>query len=129
MSTSADWFARKLQGATPAVQQGRPDVTPPMPATQQPLPPMPQQFQQVSDPTAKAQSASQTATCPDCNSGNYFSFQNSQTRCYDCGYPIQQQGSKYGSLSGARVEGGTADALGNNSANNYNPQGIIGRIQ
>lgn len=129
MSTSADWFARKLQGAQPATQQGRADVAPPMPPSQQPLQPMPQQFQQSEDPSRLAQSASQTQTCPDCNSGNYFAVANAQARCYDCGYPIQQQGSKYGSLSTARVEGTTANALGNNTTNNYNPQGIIGRIQ
>ena len=129
MSSSADWFARKLQGAQPAVQQGRPETAPPMPSSQQPMAEMPQQFQQSNDPARLAQSASQTQSCPDCGSGNYFAVANAMARCYDCGYPIQQQGSKYGSLSTARVEGGTADALGNNTSNNYNPQGIIGRIQ
>ena len=128
MSSSADWFSRKLQGTQPA-QQGRPMATPAMPPSQQPMAPMPQQFQQVNDPARLAQSASHTQTCPECNSGNYFAFQNSSARCYDCGYPISQSGSRYGSLSTARVEGGVSQAQGNNTANNWNPQGIIGRIQ
>ena len=128
MSSNADWFAKKLgQQAVP--QQGRPNPTPPMPPSQVPMAPMPQQFQQVNDPSRLAQSASQTQSCPDCGSGNYFAFQNTQARCYDCGYPISQSGSKYGSLSTARVEGGTSMAQGNNTTNNYNPQTIIGRIE
>jgi hypothetical protein len=50
-------------------------------------------------------------------------------RCYDCGYPIQQSGSKYGALTGAHVEGSTKGARGNDATNNYNPQNIIGRIE
>ena len=50
-------------------------------------------------------------------------------RCYDCGYPIQQSGSKYGALTGAHVVGDTKGARGNDPTNNYNPQNIIGRIE
>ena len=129
MTNNADWFAKKL-GTQTGPQQGRVDVTPPMPLSQQPMVPMPQQFQQSQDPARLAQSASQTQTCPDCASANYMSPSPTiALRCYDCGYPIQQQGSKYGSLSTARVEGGVTGALGNSTENNYNPQGIIGRIQ
>ena len=78
--------------------------------------------------TERAASARQTATCPDCGSGNYFSIQNAAPRCYDCGYPLEQSGSKYGSLTGAKVEGNTKSARGNDTANNWNPQGIVGRI-
>ena len=49
-------------------------------------------------------------------------------RCYDCGYPITQSGSSYGSLAGAHVEGSAKSARGNDTTNNFNPQGIIGRI-
>ena len=121
---NADWWAKKL-GQQPQIQQGRPDPTPPMPPSQQPMAQMPV-FQQPS--TERAQSAKQTATCPDCGSGNYFAVQNSAARCYDCGYPIQQSGSRWGSLAGAHVEGSTKQATGNDSQNNWNPQGIIGRI-
>lgn len=124
--SNADWFARKLQGAQPAVP--RTSIAPTVAPSQVPMAPMPQ-FQQPTNPARLAQSAAHVETCPDCGSGNYFAFQNSQARCYDCGYPISQQGSKYGSLSTARVEGGTTGALGNNTTNNWNPQGIIGRIQ
>jgi hypothetical protein len=57
-----------------------------------------------------------------------MSVQNAAPRCFDCGYPLEQQGSRYGALAGAQVEGTTKQALGNNTTNNYNPQGIIGTI-
>lgn len=120
--TNSDWWARKLSQPT----QPRRDVSPPMPPSQQPMtqytPPQPQQ------PQSRAQSASQTQSCPDCSSSNYMSVANTAPRCYDCGYPISQAGSKYGALQGAKVESGAKPALGNNSANNFNPQGIIGRV-
>jgi ribosomal protein L37AE/L43A len=122
---NADWWAKKLQQQQPQVPQSRPDPTPPMPMSQQPMQPMPS-FQQPQ--TERAQSAKQTATCPDCNSNNYMSVANAAPRCYDCGYPIQQAGSKYGSLTGAHVEGSAKQSLGNDGTSNWNPQGIIGRI-
>ena len=54
--------------------------------------------------------------------------QNVGLRCYDCGYPIQQSGSKFGALTGAKVEGNTKSSIGNDIQSNWNPQGIIGRI-
>ena len=84
--------------------------------------PVPQQ------PASKAQSASQTDSCPDCGSDKYFGFNGSKTRCYECGYPMEQAGSKYGSLTGAQVVGDARGARGNDATNNYNPQGIIGRV-
>jgi len=120
--SNSDWWAKKLGQPAP---QGRPDSSPTMPPSQQPMAPMPA-FPQPQ--TAKAQSASQTATCPDCGSGNYFAIQNAAARCYDCGYPIQQSGSRFGGLAGANVEGPVQQAAGNNSTNNWNPQGIIGSI-
>ena len=122
---NADWWANKLAGTTPQVPQGRPDPTPPMPPSQQPMAQMPA-FQ--APQTTRAQSASQTATCPDCGSGNYMVIQNAAPRCYDCGYPIQQSGSRFGGLAGANVEGAPKTAMGNDTSNNWNPQGIIGRI-
>jgi len=79
----------KKRGQRPQVQRSRPDPTPAMPPSQQPLASMPG-FQQPQTP--KAQSASQTTTCPDCGSSNYFAIQNAAARCYDCGYPVQQSG-------------------------------------
>jgi len=119
---NADWWAKKLGQPTP---QGRPDPSPVMPPSQQPMAPMPS-FQQPQGKTLP--SSSQTASCPDCGSGNYFSVQNAAARCYDCGYPIQQSGSRYGGLAGAVVEGAAQQATGNNATNNFNPQQIIGTI-
>ena len=121
--SNTDWWAKKLGQPVPPRQ----DVAPPMPPSQQPMtryvPPQP------TEPATRAQSAKQVQTCPECGSVNYMAVQNAAPRCYDCGYPVQQSGSIYGNLQGAKVEGGVKGALGNEVANNFNPQGIIGRIQ
>lgn len=50
-------------------------------------------------------------------------------RCYDCGYPISQSGSRYGALTGAKVEGAAKGAIGNTTGGfnpmpqGYNPDG------
>jgi hypothetical protein len=112
---NADWWAKRL-GQQPQVPQGRPDPTPQMPPSQQPMAQMPS-FQQP--PTTKAQSARQTATCPDCGSGNYFAIENAKARCYDCGYPVEQSGSRFGGLAGAVVDGSTKPATGNSSTSGF----------
>ena len=121
--SNADWWAKKLQNNAP---QPRRDVSPPMPPSQQPMtrytPPQPQA------PETRAQSAKQVESCPDCGSANYMAIQNAAPRCYDCGYPLSQSGSKFGTLAGAKVEGSTKSSIGNDSTSNWNPQGIIGRI-
>lgn len=124
--SNADWWARKLAETQPQAPVGRPMDLPPMPPSQQPLAAMPT-FQQTQT-SERAQSAKQTASCPECNSGNYMAVSNAAPRCYDCGYPISQSGSRYGSLTGAHVEGAAKAATGNNPVSNWNPQGIIGRI-
>ena len=122
---SADWWAKKLQGQVP---QPRQDSSPPMPPSQQPMTPYVAQ-QPMSNPNvSKAQSASQTQVCPNCSSRNYMSVGGAKLRCYDCGYPIEQSGSRHGSLTGATVEGNVKSARGNDVTNNFNPQQIIGRI-
>jgi hypothetical protein len=127
--SSSDWWSRNLNTPQPQQQSpqvGRPLNLPQMPPSQQPMAQMPV-FQP--QPTTKAQSANQTTPCPDCGSDNYLSPSSQiAPRCYDCGYPVQQSGSRYGSLAGARVEGNVKASLGNDSQNNWNPQGIIGRI-
>ena len=123
---NADWWAKKL-GNNPQPSTTRPDPSPMMPPSQQPLAQMPS-FQRSPDPTERAQSARQTQTCPECNSANYMAVQNAAARCYDCGYPIQQSGSRYGSLTGAHVDGAAKQATGNDVQSNWNPQTIIGRI-
>jgi ribosomal protein L37E len=123
--SNADWWAQKLGNAQP-VQQGRPVPNIPMPPSQQPMTPMPTLQQQPS--AGRAQSASQVLSCPECGSGNYMSVAGTAPRCFDCGYPIEQSGSRYGNLSTARVEGAAQSARGNDTTNNWNPQGIIGSI-
>lgn len=123
--SNADWWAKQL-GGQPAAPAARP-ADMPMPPSQQPMTPYVPPQQQA--PLSKAQSAKQTQTCPDCGSNNYMSpAQNVGLRCYDCGYPIQQSGSKFGALTGAKVEGNTKSSIGNDIQSNWNPQGIIGRI-
>lgn len=124
---NADWWTAKLAGITPVGPLARQDPTPPMPPSQQPMQAMPQ-FQVSPNTTERAQSSKQTASCPECGSGNYMAVANAAPRCYDCGYPISQSGSRYGSLTGAHVEGPTQAAMGNDTTNNWNPQGVIGRI-
>jgi len=126
--SNADWWAKQL-GAQPQAPQQVPVAAPrpannPMPPSQQPM----TQFQQPQQPASRAQSASQTASCPECGGTNYMSVQKAAARCYDCGYPISQSGSRYGSLTGAKVEGSAKSAMGNDTQSNWNPQGIIGRV-
>ena len=129
--SNADWWAKQLGAQPQAPQQQVPVAAPrpannPMPPSQQPM----TQFQPVQpqQPASRAQSALQTASCPECGGTNYMSVQKAAPRCYDCGYPISQSGSRYGSLTGAKVEGSAKSAIGNDVKSNWNTQGIIGRI-
>jgi hypothetical protein len=86
--------------------------------------------QQQAPAASKAQSASQSQPCPECGGGNYMSpSQTIAPRCYDCGYPVSQSGSRYGALTGAKVEGAAKGALGNTTGGfnpmpaGYNPDG------
>jgi ribosomal protein S27AE len=118
---NASWWAAKLNPQT------SPQMPPLIPPSQQPMAAMP--TFQPQPPQSKAQSAKQVATCPECGSGNYMApSPQIAPRCYDCGYPVQQSGSHYGSLTGAVVEGSAKAAHGNDTQSNWNPQGIIGRI-
>jgi len=125
--SNANWWANKLAGqpAPQPVQPRQPNM--PMPPSQQPMTPYVQP-QSTQPPLSKAQSASQTQNCPNCSSSNYMSVSGAKLRCYDCGYPLEQSGSRYGSLTGAKVEGATKSARGNDATNNFNPQQIVGRI-
>ena len=123
--SNADWWAKQLGAQAPAPVQRSADV--PMPATQIPMTPyVPPQQRPL--PSTRAQSASQTTACPECNGNNYMAVQNAAPRCYDCGYPITQSGSRYGSLTGANVEGPTKSSIGNDAQSNWNPTTIVGRI-
>jgi hypothetical protein len=123
--SNADWWAKKLQDQQPVTPAARTQNMPQAPSQQPmttftPAPP--------ATPQAKAKSALETDRCPDCSSDNYYGFGGSKPRCYECGYPMEQSGSKYGSLTGASVVGDTKASRGNDTRNNYNPQGIIGRV-
>ena len=117
--SNADWFARKL-GNPQAIPAQRPVSAPMAPPSQMPMAPMPLFQPQTQAPVTKATSAASTATCPDCGSGNFMAPQGSAARCYDCGYPVQQWGSRYGAGTGAHVEGTAKPALGNNTQSNVN---------
>ena len=125
--SNADWWAKQLGTQTP-VAQPRP-ANNPMPPSQQPMTqysaPQPQQPN-----VSKAQSVSQTQSCPECGGNNYMSpSQTIALRCYDCGYPVGQSGSRYGALTGAKVEGSARAAIGNTTGGfnpmpaGYNPDG------
>jgi len=122
--SNADWWSKKL-GTPQPLQIGRPDPSPMMPFSQQPMTQMPQ-FQVNQPQVTKATSASQVNTCPECGSGNYMS-PNPQIalRCYDCGYPVSQSGSRYGALTGAHVEGAPKAATGNSGTSGFSaiPEG------
>lgn len=124
--SNANWWANKLGQAVPA-QQPRP-ANMPLPPSQQPMTPYTAPQPVANRNVSKAQSAMQNTPCPECGGNNYMSVANAAPRCYDCGYPLTQAGSKYGSLTGAKVEGSAKSARGNDSTNNFNPQQIIGRI-
>lgn len=126
--SNADWWAKKLQQQnpqTPQVPNQPRQANIPVAPSQVPMTPY---VQPLPEATSKAASSREVATCPDCGSGNYYGFNGSKQRCYECGYPNEQSGSKYGSLTGANVVGDTKASRGNDATNNYNPQGIIGRV-
>jgi hypothetical protein len=69
--------------------------------------------------------------CPGCGSGNYGSSAlapEAKARCYDCGYPVVQSGSGMGTGIQSAGGGPATPARQSTTANNFNPQGIIGHI-
>lgn len=122
--SNADWWAKQL-GAQPAPVQQRP-VNNPMPPSQQPM----TQFTPPQPAAPSAPSAQRADYCPSCNSGNYMRPNaNTEFRCYDCGYPREQSGGRFGALTGAKVEGAAKGAIGNTTGGfnpmpaGYNPDG------
>ena len=115
----SNWWADKLNGQQPVTQTRPANI--PTPPSQRPMtrytPPQPS-----APAETKAISAKQSNPCPECGGSNYMS-PNPQTiafRCVDCGYPVTQAGSRYGALTGARVEGNAKTATGN-SQGGWNP--------
>ena len=127
---SSNWWANKLGGApsstpTPATSPPQGNVyraTPGAPNTQVSYDHNQDQL------VTKAQSARSSDRCPACYSGNYMSSPGGgRMRCYDCGYPIVQQGS---GLSGTGTGNGPVVAskqVGQNGG--FNPTTIGGRLE
>lgn len=112
-----DWWAKKLNAPAPQAQPVQPQ-------------PVYQQPQRVSTPPVQ-QTVPITERCPGCGSGNYGgATPEARKRCYDCGYPLQQSGSGMGTgiSTGQPAAGPTTPAKQVSTANNFNPQGIIGHI-
>lgn len=122
--SNADWWAKNL-----GVKPQQPQQSVPMPPSQQPMTPYTPPAPQPQVSASKAMSAKQTDMCPNCGSDNFMTHDPKfEKRCYDCGYPREQSGSRFGSLTGAKVEGSAKAARGNDVANNWNPTQIVGRI-
>lgn len=110
----SDWWSRKLSG-----EPARP-LPRPIPGNSHP---------QVVEPPKPEVSVKATFTraqdiCPGCGGNNYFSMGQAKPRCYDCGYPVEQQSS---GLTGS--EAGPAKPARQVSTTGYQPGNIIGRVQ
>lgn len=121
--SSSNWWANKMgtPQATPVPPMAPPQPTPVYPTPQQ-QPPL-----QNSYPTTVASPAQ---SCPNCRSGNYGSMDpNIKARCYDCGYPIVQSASSTPGIGQQPIsQAPMQKAKQISTANNFNPQGIIGHI-
>ena len=125
-----NWWANKL-GAPGAQSTPTPATTPPpgnvyVPRPGAPNTPVnydPNQDQLVS----KAASSRMSDKCPNCYSGNYFAPMGTQKmRCYDCGYPVLQQGSGAGMPTGGSGAATPARQVGQSGG--FNPNIIVDRI-
>jgi hypothetical protein len=129
MSNNSDWYARKMGQQKPSSTV--PQTTPLQPmryVPQQQSPNIPVQYDPEADQlVTKAQSARQSELCPGCMSGNYFAPLGTQRkRCYDCGYPIMQQGS---GLAGSGTGNGPVQAAKQvGQTDGFNPGTIVDRI-
>lgn len=128
--SNADWFARKLGNPNPPAQapaQIPTYATQPQPATYA-------QPQRPSYPPSQ-QMTPQAPRCPECQSGNYAVAakqitQNGEVeswRCYDCGYPKVQAGSRHGGANAASSSGATQRAR-QVPTGGWNPTTIIGKL-
>jgi hypothetical protein len=121
--SNANWYANKLGTTAP---RPTPPIAPPVPTPFNPQPQVPQGAPQ--EAPRLPQSAVNATRCPGCGSGNYGSVTpESKARCYDCGYPLIQAGSGVSGV-GNSATGPTMPARQSTTANNFNPQGIIGHI-
>lgn len=118
--SSSNWWAGKIGAPTPK-PQSTPTYTPPTPTPYVPTP----------QPPRTTEAAPTSSRCPGCGSGNYGRSNmapEAKARCYDCGYPVVQSGSGVGTGISQPGGGPATPARQISTANNYNPQGIIGHI-
>lgn len=129
--SNSNWWANKLGGPTPYTPSPTPAVTPPPGNTyvaQPGMPNTPVNYDPNRDQlVSKAMSAKNAQNCPNCYSGNYFApMGTNRMRCYDCGYPVLQQGSGAGLPSG---QGGAATpAKQVSQGGGFQPNVIVDRI-
>ena len=123
-----DWWSNKLGNNQPARQSPPTGPAPSVPYT----PPAQQPNVRVNydadqdQLVTKAVSARNPNFCPNCSSGNYFAPQGTQRmRCYDCGYPIVQQGS---GLASSGNSGPATPAKQAGQSGGFNPNTIVDRI-
>lgn len=130
---SQDWWAQKLGGGAPQRAPSTPPLGLPAPVPFNPANATsyrtPVAYDANTDQvTSKAQHFKNFSTCPSCGSGNYMKLHpanaNSPYRCFDCGYPVEQSSS---GLVG-NSEGPATPAQQVSTANNFNPNVIIGHI-
>ena len=95
----------------------------------------PQQYVQPQNYPPVQQQVPLSPTCPECRSVNYAvaakqitsNGQVESWRCYDCGYPIVQSGSKLGGASSA-PSAGPAQRATQVETGGWNPTTIIGKL-
>jgi len=125
---NSNWWAQKL--GTPQVPLSTPPVQPqtrPEAFTQGN-----QEVYNASTPPIMAQPAE---LCPGCRSGNYTKVGSITTangvvhsyQCYDCGYPVVQQGSGAGGV--ASSSNGPARPARQAEGGGWNPNVIVDRIR
>lgn len=127
---STNWFIGKINGTPGATPSPQPPYTPPTQAP--PYNPMPPQTPYPPQAPTSPVASRTSSRCPSCGSGNYGASAlapEAKARCYDCGYPVVQSGSGMGTgIQGAGGSGPAVPARQSTTANNFNPQGIIGHI-
>ena len=104
--SNSSWWASKLGTPQPAQPSTPPQIV------QQNVP-------QISQPAP-------VEMCPNCRSGNYGKLTaETRARCYDCGYPIVQQGSGVGTVGSSN---GPAQPARQATGSGFNPGTIVGKL-
>lgn len=128
--SNADWYARKMgsPNPNPSAPPSSPPTRIPYVSQQRQAPNVPVTYNPSEDQlVTRAQSARESEMCPGCMSGNYFAPLGTQRkRCYDCGYPIVQQGS--GLASSGTGNGPVQAAKQVGQEGGFNPTTIVDRI-